>query len=112
MLTDLLPKVGLLAMFGIAAPGADDDGSAWAQWGLAGVVIGFTLWRDQVREARMGAALDRHQAWVRDTLTTALAQNTAALQEVTRLLGDEPRPRRRLTAEAESSLQAVPGEGP
>lgn len=110
MLSDLLPKLGVLAMFGVAAPVADGDGSAWAQWGLAGVVVGFTLWRDQVREARMGAALDRQQAWVRDTLTKALAQNTAALQEVSRLLAEDSRPRRRLTAEGETTLQAVPGE--
>ncbi len=86
MFTDLLPKLGIVAMFGVAAPIATDETAAWAQWGLAGVVVGFTLWRDQVREARMGAALDQQQAWVRDTLTHTLTQNTAALQEVSRLL--------------------------
>ncbi len=94
MFTDLLPKAGILAMFGVAAPIAATDGAAWAQWGLAGVVVAFTLWRDQVREARMGAALDKQQAWVRDTLTKALAQNTAALQEVRRLLHPKDLPNR------------------
>lgn len=94
MFTDLLPKAGILAMFGVAAPIAATDGAAWAQWGLAGVVVAFTLWRDQVREARMGAALDKQQAWVRDTLTKALAQNTAALQEVRRLLHPKDQPSR------------------
>jgi hypothetical protein len=112
MISDLLPKVGLLAMFGVAAPVGGGDAGAWAQWGLAGVVVGFTLWRDQVREARMGSALDRQQAWIRDTLTKALTQNTTALHDVRQaLLGDHKRGRS-LTAEHVDDLQAVAGEPP
>ena len=55
--------------------------SQWAQWGLAGVVVGFTLWRDYHREKRMSAAIERDHKWVRETLVEALERNTAALDK-------------------------------
>jgi len=79
-------KLGMLTLLGASMPTATDCPELWGQWGLAGVVVAFVMWRDHHRERRMAAAIERHQAWTRDTLLHALAQNTAALQEVTRTL--------------------------
>jgi hypothetical protein len=40
-----------------------------AQWGLAGVVIGVTLYRDYLREQRMSSALEKQQTFLNDILT-------------------------------------------
>lgn len=90
-MNEIVPKLGMLALLGIAAP-LTGDSTTWAQWGLAGLVVAYTLWRDHSREVRMGAALDRQQDWIRDTLTKALGQNTAALQEVSHLLRRQRHP--------------------
>jgi len=54
----------------------------WCQWGLAGLVVGYTLWRDTQREKRMAEALEKHQEWVRTTLVGTLARTAAALEKV------------------------------
>ena len=67
----------------IAATPLGGDPTAWAQWGLAGVVVSFTLWRDVHRERRMSQALDKHQAWIQGTLLHALERNTVAMERLT-----------------------------
>jgi hypothetical protein len=67
----------------VAATPLGGDPSAWAQWGLAGIVVGYTLWRDTQRERRMAQALDKHQAWVQGTLLNALERNSVAMERLT-----------------------------
>jgi hypothetical protein len=83
---ETLTKCGMGAMLLASVPVGGDPG-LWAQWGLAGVVVGYTLWRDHQRERRMGEALERHQTWVQNTLLGALERNTVALER----LSDAPR---------------------
>jgi len=54
----------------------------WGQWGLAGLVIGYVLWRDWQREKRMSSSIELHEQWVRDTLIHALQDNTEAIKEM------------------------------
>jgi len=79
-------KLGMLTLLGASVPVGVTAPEVWLQWGLAGVVVAFVMWRDHHRERRMAALIERQDAWTRDTLLRALAQNTAALQEVTRTL--------------------------
>jgi len=67
----------------VAATPVGGDPSAWAQWGLAGVIVGFTLWRDTQRERRMSQALEKHQLWVQTTLLNAMEHNTIAMERLT-----------------------------
>lgn len=78
----------MLVLLAVATP-VGGDASAWAQWGLAGLVVGFTLWRDHAREERLSRSMEAQQAWIRDTLTAELAANTAVLQEVALLLREQ-----------------------
>jgi len=75
-----------------AMPG-DASASIWAQWGLAGVVVAYTLWRDADREKRLGSALDaqalrldevqrKHAEFIQGVLMDALERNTAAIQQL------------------------------
>ncbi len=66
----------------IAAIPATDDPGLWANWGLAGLVVGYTLWRDWQRERRMSEALEKHQAWVQQTLLAALERSTKAMERI------------------------------
>ena len=65
------------------------DPNAWAQWGLAGMVVGYTLWRDWQREKRMSEALEKHQAWTQQTLLSALNRNTTALERMVARFGPD-----------------------
>lgn len=85
---DLITKASMVTLLGVATP-IDGTGTAWAQWGLAGLVVGYSLWRDHDRERRMGAALDRQEAWIRMTLGRLMAENTAAIKALTRQLYGE-----------------------
>ena len=76
-----LSKAGMGVLF-LAATPVGGDPALWAQWGLAGIVVGYTLWRDWHRERRMSEAIERHQEWVRSTLLGALERSTAALEQV------------------------------
>jgi pyridoxal biosynthesis lyase PdxS len=78
-------KAGMVTLLGVSMPVAGDS-ELWLQWGLAGVVVAFVMWRDHHREKRMTAVIERQEAWMRDTLIRALSQNTAALHEVTTTL--------------------------
>jgi hypothetical protein len=79
-------KVGMLALLGATTPIGIETPDVWLQWGLAGVVVGFTLWRDHHREKRMASAIERQEAWVRETLLHAVEQNTAALNDITLII--------------------------
>lgn len=57
----------------------------WVQWGLAGVVVAYTLTRDWQREKRMTEAIERHQQWVQSTLLAALDRSSIAIEKITRL---------------------------
>ena len=81
-MTESLIK-GSMGLLLIATTPLGGDPSAWAQWGLAGLVVGYTLWRDHLRERRMSQALDKHQAWVQGTLLNALERNTVAMKRLT-----------------------------
>lgn len=65
----------------VAAVPASDSPELWAQWGLAGLVVGYTLWRDWQREKRMAETIEKHQEWVRTTLVGTLARTAAALEK-------------------------------
>ena len=79
---ETLSKIGMGALLVAAVPMGDEPG-LWANWGLAGLVVGYTLWRDSLRERRMAEAIERHQAWVQTTLLSALERNTVALEKMT-----------------------------
>ncbi len=66
----------------IASVPVGGDPGIWAQWGLAGVVVGYTLWRDHNRERRMSEAIERHQSWVQTTLLSAVERNSVALEKM------------------------------
>jgi hypothetical protein len=78
---ETLTKVGMGALLVAAVP-VSGDASVWAQWGLAGLVVGYTLYRDWQRERRMSEALDKHHAWVQQTLIGALERNTVAMERI------------------------------
>ena len=78
---DTLPKLGMGLLLLAAVP-AEPEPTLWAQWGLAGLVVGYTLWRDHTREKRMSEAIERDHRWVRETLVDALERNTAALEQM------------------------------
>jgi hypothetical protein len=79
---DLAAKVTMATLLVAALPAQEADPALWAQWGLAGVVVAYVLWRDAQREARMAEAIDRQHFWVRNTLLHALERNAAALERV------------------------------
>lgn len=59
-------KLSMLALLLAALPPEDGTATLWAQWGLAGVVVGFVLVRDHQREKRMAAALEARDAFIRE----------------------------------------------
>jgi len=79
-------KAGMGLLLAVATP-IGGDPTLWAQWGLAGLVVGYTLWRDHNRERRMSAAIERDHKWMRETLVDALERNTAALEKVATRFG-------------------------
>lgn len=82
-------KIGLCGSLAAAMPtGGTPD--LWAQWGLAGMVVAYTLWRDHTREKRMSETLAQHHAeaarreqWMQTTLLSALERNTIAMERMT-----------------------------
>ena len=84
MIADVAMKSGMGALLAISVP-VGGDAAAWSQWGLAGLVVGYVLWRDWLREKRMSEAIERDHRWVRDTLLAALAKSTLALEKMTAL---------------------------
>jgi hypothetical protein len=90
---ETLAKSAMLGLFAAAAPVDAAEPTLWAQWGLAGLVVAYVLWRDWQREKRMGAAIDSQQKWIRETLVAALERNAAAMERMATYLenGDDPR---------------------
>lgn len=89
MLAETGMKFGMAGLMLAALPGVEGGTEVWAQWGLAGLVVGFTLWRDHLREKAMAAAMEKRQAeavgqqkWVQETLMSALERNTMAMQSL------------------------------
>lgn len=72
-------SMGLLFLASVPVGG---DPSLWANWGLAGMVVGYTLYRDWQREKRMSEAIEKHEEWVRRTLVGALERNSVAMERV------------------------------
>jgi len=83
-MADTTMRIGMGLLLLAALP-VGGDPAVWAQWGLAGLVVGYTMWRDWHRERRMSEDLQKHQTWVRDTLLGALERNTVALEKVATL---------------------------
>lgn len=79
--TAKLVMVGLLA---VATPTQSMDPGLWAQWGLAGLVVAYVLWRDHHRERRMATSIEIQQKWIRDTLLAALERNAKAMERMAR----------------------------
>jgi hypothetical protein len=80
-MTETAMKLAMGVLLIAAVPASGEPG-VWAQWGLAGLVVGYTMWRDGQRERRMSQDLLGHQNWVRDTLLEALERNTKALEQM------------------------------
>ncbi len=80
-MSDTFAKAGIGILLAASTP-IGGNTTLWAQWGLAGVVVGYTLWRDHNREKRMSDAIERNQQWVRETLVDALERNTKALEKM------------------------------
>ena len=80
-MTDHVSRIGMGVLLALSAPINGDTG-VWAQWGLAGLVVGYTLWRDWHRERRMSASIERDHRWVQETLVSALERNTQALERM------------------------------
>ena len=82
MITETLTITFMCFLFAASTP-VGGDPTLWAQWGLAGLVVGCTLWRDHTREKRMSQAIEKDHKWVRETLVDTLERNTAALEKMT-----------------------------
>ena len=79
---EALAKLSMGALLLAAVPAEEPSISLWAQWGLAGVVVAYVLWRDDQRERRMGKAIDTQERWVRETLLKALERNATAMERM------------------------------
>ncbi len=77
-------KVMMASLLAVATPTESADPALWAQWGLAGVVVVYVLWRDHHRERRMASNIEAQQTWIRDTLLGALERNATALERMAR----------------------------
>ncbi len=78
---ETIVKTGMGALLLAAIP-VDGDPGLWAQWGLAGAVVGYTLWRDWQRERQMRDSTELQNEWVRNTLVKALERNSVAMEKV------------------------------
>ncbi len=80
-MTETLAKAGMGALLLASIP-VGGDPTLWAQWGLAGAVVGYTLWRDWQRERQMTESIERQNEWVRNTLVKALERNSVAMEKI------------------------------
>jgi len=60
--TATVAKLAMVGLLGASVPVGTDTHipDIWLQWGLAGVVVAFVMWRDHHRERRMPAGLGWH----------------------------------------------------
>jgi len=86
--TNVLSAISVGAVMLAALP-TGDDLSIWMQWGLAGVVVAYTLYMSWLREVRMSKELERQQEWTRTTLVQAIERNNAVLEKLLRRLSEK-----------------------
>lgn len=79
---ETLSKIAMVGLFAAATPIDAAEPALWAQWGLAGVVVGYVLWRDWQRERRLSSAIEAQQRWIRETLVLALERNATAMERM------------------------------
>ena len=90
-MSDYLPRLSMGLLLAAALP-LNGGSTQWAQWGLAGVVVAYSLWRDWHREKRLSQIIEKDHQWIRDTLLGVLERNAAVLRRIsTRMLKGEDR---------------------
>ena len=94
---ETIAKMSMIGLLAGSAPVESVEPALWMQWGLAGVVVAYVLWRDWQREKRMGTAIDNQQKWIRETLVGALERNAKAMERMATWLEDDGDPRRAAT---------------
>jgi len=72
----------LLGAFVAVAPIDGDIVPSWAQYGLAGLVVGCMIWRDVKREERMSEQIQKMNEKMIEMQTTTIKENTSALNEL------------------------------
>ena len=102
---ETIAKLTMVGLFAAATPVETSDTSLWANWGLAGVVVGYVLYRDWQREKRLSSAIEGQQKWIRETLVATLERNAAAMERMATWLEEESDPRNATTRR----LHAVEG---
>ena len=82
---------GFCLGFGTMAFAAEAIGAApvpggidWAQWGMAGAVVGLTMLQSWLREVRMSKALDDQQKWIQEKFIVTLDKVTEAIEKCER----------------------------
>jgi hypothetical protein len=102
---ETMAKISMATLLIAASPLDAPEPALWAQWGLAGVVVAYVLWRDHQREKRMATAIEAQQRWIRETLVKTLERNASAMERmVTWLEANEQPAHRRITAVTEGAL--------
>lgn len=106
-------KTVMLTLMAASVPIDSVEPELWMQWGLAGVVVAYVLWRDWQRERRLSTAIEGQQRWIRETLVATLERNAGAMERMAAWLErhgeDEParrslaRPLRAVAVENERS---------
>ena len=79
---ETVAKMSMVGLFAAATPLDASDPSVWANWGLAGVVVGYVMYRDWQREKRLSTAIEAQQKWIRETLVETLARNAKAMERM------------------------------
>ncbi len=79
---ETVAKTSMVLLMAASAPIESGEPSLWCQWGLAGVVVAYVLWRDHHRERRMASAIETQQRWIRDTLVAALERNGKVMERM------------------------------
>ena len=101
---ETMAKISMATLLIAATPMDAPEPAMWAQWGLAGVVVAYVLWRDHQREKRMATAIDAQQRWIRETLVKTLERNASAMERMASWLEAHEQPvRRRITAVTEGA---------
>lgn len=103
-----LAKTVMVTLVAMSAPVSANEPALWMQWGLAGVVVAYVLWRDWQRERRLSSAIEGQQRWIRETLVATLERNARAMERMATWLErhDETETDRRSTTRP---LRAVEG---
>lgn len=78
-------KASMAALLAAAMP-LGEDGQAWAQWGLAGLLVGYTQWRDWRREEQMRAAREADRQFEREQMLPAIKHCSDVIAQCTRQL--------------------------